>query len=99
VSGDEDQESSGKALKEAEAKPHYHGHRDRLRDRLLARGGASLADYEVLEFLLFGAKPRGDMKPLAKDLLARFAAWRGCSPPSPPPWSRCPAWARPPSPP
>jgi DNA repair protein RadC len=81
VSGDEDQESGGEAqdgggeaLKEAAAKPHYHGHRDRLRDRLLARGGASLADYEVLEFLLFGAKPRGDMKPLAKDLLARFGS-------------------------
>jgi DNA repair protein RadC len=73
VSGDEDQESGG-ALREAAAKPHYHGHRDRLRDRLLARGGASLADYEVLEFLLFGAKPRGDMKPLAKDLLARFGS-------------------------
>ena len=59
---------------EAGGKPHYHGHRDRLRDRLLARGGASLADYEVLEFLLFGAKPRGDMKPLAKTLLARFGS-------------------------
>jgi DNA repair protein RadC len=56
------------------AKPHYHGHRERLRERLLARGGDSLADYEVLEFLLFGAKPRGDVKPLAKALLARFGS-------------------------
>ena len=74
MSGDDDQESGGGALREAAAKPHYHGHRERLRDRLLERGGASLADYEVLEFLLFGAKPRGDMKPLAKDLLARFGS-------------------------
>ncbi|WP_340118304.1 DNA repair protein RadC [Pelagibius sp. 7325] len=53
-------------------KPHYHGHRERLRQRLLERGGASLADYEVLEFLLFGARPRGDTKPLAKALIERF---------------------------
>lgn len=55
-------------------KPHYHGHRDRLRDRLLERGGDSLADHEILEFLLFGAKPRGDTKPLAKALLTAFGS-------------------------
>ncbi len=55
-------------------KPHYHGHRERLRDRLLARGGDSLSDYEILEFLLFGAKPRGDTKPLAKALLEHFGS-------------------------
>lgn len=55
-----------------DGKPHYHGHRDRLRERLLARGGESLADYEILEFLLFGARTRGDMKPLAKALLTHF---------------------------
>ncbi len=55
-------------------KPHYHGHRERLRGRILERGADSLSDYEVIEFLLFGAKPRGDMKPLAKDLIARFGS-------------------------
>jgi DNA repair protein RadC len=55
-------------------KPHYHGHRDRLRRRLLERGGDSLSDYEILEFLLFGAKPRGDTKPLAKALIAEFGS-------------------------
>jgi DNA repair protein RadC len=79
VSSNEDSEEirrggPGNGGDDAGGKPHYHGHRDRLRDRLLARGGASLADYEVLEFLLFGAKPRGDMKPLAKTLLARFGS-------------------------
>ena len=53
-------------------KPHFHGHRERLRRRLLDKGPGSLADYELLEFLLFGSKPRGDTKPLAKALLARF---------------------------
>ncbi|WP_419901376.1 RadC family protein [Kiloniella sp.] len=55
-------------------KPHYHGHRERLRQRLLERGAGSLADYEVLEFLLFGAKARGDTKPLAKKLIDEFGS-------------------------
>lgn len=56
----------------AEARPHYLGHRQRLRERLLAGGAEAMPDYELLEFLLFGAKPRGDLKPIAKDLLKRF---------------------------
>ncbi len=60
------------ASKPHQAKPHYHGHRDRLRQRLLDKGGAALADYEILEFLLFAAKPRTDTKPLAKALMERF---------------------------
>jgi DNA repair protein RadC len=56
----------------SEDKPHYHGHRERLRQRFIDVGGQCLADYEVLELLLFGAKPRADVKPLAKALLARF---------------------------
>jgi len=48
------------------------GHRARLRDRLLTGGPEALADYEVLEYLLYGANARGDTKPAAKSLLARF---------------------------
>ncbi len=58
-------------------KPHYHGHRERLRRRLLDKGAATLADYEILEYLLFGARPRGDTKPLAKALIARFGSLAG----------------------
>jgi len=54
------------------AKPHHAGHRDRLRQRLIAAGPDSLADYELLEVLLFGGIPRRDVKPLAKKLLAEF---------------------------
>jgi DNA repair protein RadC len=57
---------------EAEDKPHYHGHRDRLRARFMQGGADAMADYEMLELLLFLAIPRRDVKPLAKDLLARF---------------------------
>jgi DNA repair protein RadC len=56
-------------------KPHYLGHRARLRQRLLERGGESLADYEVLEILLFAGNPRGDTKPLAKALLRQFGSF------------------------
>jgi DNA repair protein RadC len=57
-----------------DGKPHYTGHRERLRQRLIERGGEALADYEVLEVLLFAGNPRGDVKPLAKALLQRFGS-------------------------
>ena len=57
--------------------PHYHGHRARLRRRILERGPDSLADYEMLEFLLFSARARGDTKPLAKALIDRFGDLAG----------------------
>ena len=53
------------------------GHRARLRERLLTGGAEALADYEVLEYLLFGALARGDTKPLAKALLDRFGSLAG----------------------
>ena len=58
-----------------EEQPHYLGHRQRLRERLLDSGAPSLPDYELLEFLLFSAKPRGDVKPLAKRLIQRFGSF------------------------
>ncbi|QDY99195.1 DNA repair protein RadC [Nitratireductor mangrovi] len=57
------------------AKPHYSGHRQRLRDRLREGGSASLAEYELLEMLLFRTIPRADTKPLAKALIARFGSF------------------------
>ncbi|MDR7032763.1 DNA repair protein RadC [Mesorhizobium sp. BE184] len=53
-------------------RPHYLGHRDRLRERFSAAGHAALPDYELLELLLFRLIPRADTKPVAKALLARF---------------------------
>lgn len=52
--------------------PHYHGHRQRLKEKLLTKGAESLADYELLELLLMLALPRKDVKPLAKELLSEF---------------------------
>ncbi len=56
---------------------HHLGHRQRLRERFLRGGESALNDYELLELLLFGANPRADMKPLAKDLLEEFGSLTG----------------------
>ena len=56
---------------------HGYGHRQRLRDRLIEGGADALADYEVLEFILFGGQRRGDTKPLAKALIKRFGSLQG----------------------
>lgn len=56
---------------------HYLGHRERLRDKYRDHGDTSLADYEILELLLFRSIPRRDTKPLAKALLARFGSLAG----------------------
>ena len=52
-----------------DATPHYAGHRDRLRARFLKGGTDSLAEYELLELVLFMVIPRRDVKPLAKSLI------------------------------
>jgi DNA repair protein RadC len=52
-----------------------HGHRGRMREKLLDRGPDALADYELLEMLLFFAMPKGDTKPLAKSLINRFGSF------------------------
>ena len=57
--------------------PHYKGHRERLRSRFLETGGQGLPDYEILELLLFRSIPQKDVKPLAKDLIARFGSLAG----------------------
>ena len=59
----------------ADAAPHYHGHRERLRARFMEAGAQALADYEMLELVLFRAVPRRDVKPLAKDLLLKFGSF------------------------
>lgn len=58
-----------------EENPHYLGHRARLRARFLETGGENLPDYELLELILFSARPRGDVKPLAKRLLKHFGSF------------------------
>src|ERR1700719_800104 len=55
--------------------PHYHGHRERLRERFHGAGPDALSDYELLEMAVFPALPRRDTKPLAKTLLKTFGSF------------------------
>jgi DNA repair protein RadC len=57
------------------APPHFHGHRQRPRERLIAAGADALPDYELMEVLLFAGNPRSDVKPLAKNLIERFGGF------------------------
>jgi len=59
----------------SEAPPHYHGHRKRLRTRFRDVGADAVSDYELLELVLFRAIPQRDVKPLAKELIARFGSF------------------------
>jgi DNA repair protein RadC len=59
----------------AEASPHYHGHRERLRARFRDAGAEAVSDYELLELVLFRAIPQRDVKPLAKELIAKFGSF------------------------
>jgi DNA repair protein RadC len=61
----------------AKAMAHYHGHRQRLRERFMATGGEGMPDYELLELVLAIAIPRADVKPLAKLLMAEFKSFNG----------------------
>src|SRR5438132_6089348 len=55
--------------------PHYHGHRERLRERFRDAGADALSDYELLEMVLFRALPRRDVKPLAKSMVNIFGSF------------------------
>ena len=58
-------------------KPHYIGHRRRLKDRFIKAALESFADYEVLELLLTFSIARKDVKPIAKVLIERFKSFQG----------------------
>ncbi len=64
-----------KGLEDFGVTPTYLGHRDRLRERFIEGGTAALPDYELLEMVLFRAIKRGDTKPIAKALMARFGSF------------------------
>jgi len=59
-------------MSEEKDEPHYTGHRQRLKQRLNL-SPESIADYELLELILFFVIPRKDVKPLAKKLLNQFS--------------------------
>ena len=56
-------------------KPHYYGHRQRLKERFL-KEPTLLPDYELLELVLYWVYPRQDVKPQAKLLLEEHKTLR-----------------------
>jgi DNA repair protein RadC len=64
-----------KGFEDIGVSPTNLGHRERLRDRFREGGTAALPDYELLEMILFRAIKRGDTKPMAKALMARFGSF------------------------
>jgi DNA repair protein RadC len=62
------------AARAPKEKKHYHGHRERLRERYREAGHQALADYEFLELLLFRSIRQADTKPIAKALIERFGS-------------------------
>ena len=50
----------------------HAGHRDRLKTRIQQHGATKLADYELLEALLFYAIPRRDTKEISKTLINKY---------------------------
>ncbi|MBQ8555425.1 MAG: RadC family protein [Clostridia bacterium] len=55
----------------------HEGHRHRMRERFLREGLSGFADHEVLELMLFYCKPRGNVNPLAHELLEKFGSLKG----------------------
>lgn len=55
----------------------HDGHRKRMRDRFRKEGLDGFADHEALELLLFYARARGDVNPLAHRLLEVFGSFNG----------------------
>lgn len=53
------------------------GHRERLRERFAQGGLEGFHGYEVIEFLLTLAHPRGDCKVIAKQAIKEFGSVRG----------------------
>lgn len=55
----------------------HEGHRQRMRERFRADGLDGFAPHEVLELLLFYGRARGNVNPLAHELLDAFGSLKG----------------------
>lgn len=55
-------------------RPHFYGHRKRVKEKFINTDPSSFSDYELIEILLFYAIPRKDVKPLAKELMNSFGS-------------------------
>ncbi len=51
------------------------GHRARVKEKFSRSGANGMADYELLELVLFRSIPRRDTKPIAKELISVFGTF------------------------
>lgn len=65
---------TGESPNDKASRSKVTGHRTRMRTRIIEKGANTLTDLELLEIILYGGNPRGDTKPLAKDLFAQFGS-------------------------
>ena len=63
--------------------PVHAKHRERMKTRIIKYGANTLADYELLEALLFYSIPRRDTKPIARALLDKFNTYNALCQASP----------------
>ena len=61
----------------ADPKKLQHRHRAHLRARFLRGGEDAVADFELLELVIFRAIPHGDVRSLCKVLLKQFGSFNG----------------------
>lgn len=55
----------------------HEGHRERMRERFRAEGLDGFAEHEALEMLLFYGHARGNVNPLAHELIDAFGSLKG----------------------
>lgn len=60
-------------MPDKKTKPHYLGHRKRVKEKFLLQDPEHLSDYELLEILLFSTHPRKDTKETAKNLITKYS--------------------------
>ncbi len=65
-------EAPAKLVPQGRVPSYLADHRQRLRTRFITGGSSAVADYELLELILFRAIPRQDVKPLTHELLRTF---------------------------
>lgn len=53
----------------------HDGHRDRVRDKIVAGGGSYFHDHEMLEYILYAFIPRRDTNPIAHELMESFGSF------------------------
>jgi DNA repair protein RadC len=82
-------EAPAAAYEAPRPRKHFLGHRERLRGRMTEVGPQALADYELLELLLFFSIYRRDTKPLAKAMLERFGGLAGVLAAEPARYAEC----------